>query len=266
MADTSEHQHALASVVPVQQIPEAAHLFQLRRTFGAIAAVCVLFVVCTTTAMLLYPGGAGPIVTSHGYQFFVNFFSDLGQTRTQSGATNYPSMMLFGVAMIAIGGAAGGFFVTFAHYFATHPTTIWGRRLTRISTVCGLLAAVAFAGVGLTPSNLVMPVHLGIASAAFDLLMAAILLQIAAIRRTPGLPTALLWVNGVFVAILIAYIGLQARGPASDTLLGAEINVTGQKIIVYTAIAAIFAQALILRWRLLRPHAAYTSASGRRAQ
>lgn len=235
-------------------------MFQLRRSLGVIATICVLFVVCTTTAMFLYPGGAGPTVTSHGYQFFVNFFSDLGQTRTQSGATNYPSMLLFGLAMIAIGGAAGGFFVTFAHYFATHPTTRWGRRLNRASTICGLLAAVAFAGVGLTPSNLLMPVHLGIASAAFDLLMAAILLEIAAIRQTPGVPTALLWVNCGFVAVLIAYIGLQALGPASNTLLGDEINVTGQKIIVYTAIAAIFTQALILRWRLLRLHAAHLSA------
>lgn len=47
--------------------------------------------------------------------------------------------------MLAIGGAAGGFFVTFGHYFATHPTTLWGRRFNRAATVCGLLAAVAFA-------------------------------------------------------------------------------------------------------------------------
>ncbi len=260
MSVTSEHERTL---VPVQHLAEATHLFQLRRTFGAIAAICVLFVACTTTAMLLYPGGAGPTVTSHGYQFFVNFFSDLGQTRTQSGAVNYPSMLLFGVAMIAIGGAAAGFFVTFAHFFANHPTTVWGRRFNHISKVFGLLAAIAFACVGLTPSNLVMPVHLGVASAAFDLLMAATLLQIAAIRRTPGLPTALLWVNCAFVAILIAYIGLQALGPASTTLLGDEINVTGQKVIVYSAIAAIFAQALILRWRLLRPLAAHAAAHGR---
>jgi len=49
---------------------------------------------------------------------------------------------------------------------------------------------------------------------------------------------------------------LQALGHGSKTLLGDEINVTGQKIIVYTAIATIFAQALMLRGRLLRPQVA----------
>lgn len=242
--------------VAAQALPAESHLFQLRRTLAIIAAVCVLFVVCTTTAMLLYPGGAGPTATSHGYEFFVNFFSDLGQTRTQSGATNYPSMLLFGLAMLAIGGAAGGFFVTFSHYFATHETTLWGRRLNRAATVCGVLAAVAFAGVGLAPSNLVMPIHLGIASGAFDLLMIATLLEIVAIRCTPAIPSSLIWVNSAFVAVLIGYIALQALGHGSKTLLGDEINVTGQKIIVYTAIATIFAQALMLRGRLLRPQVA----------
>lgn len=255
MAVTTEQERVVASAPTRLGV---SHVSQLRRTFDVIASICVLFVVFTKMAMFLYPGGAGPVATSHGYQFFVNFFSDLGQTRTQSGATNYPSMLLFSTAMISIGGAAGGFFVTFAHYFSTHQTTVWGRRLNRASTVFGLLAAGAFAGVGLTPSNLVMPVHLGIASGAFDLLMAAILLEIAAIRRTRGIPSSLLWVNIAFVAVLIAYIGLQALGPTSGTLLGDEINVTGQKIIVYTAIATIFAQSLLLRWRLLRAQAAYT--------
>jgi hypothetical protein len=128
----------------------------------------VLFVVGTKTAMFLYPGGAGPTAASHGYQFFVNFFGDLGQTCTQSGATNYTSMLLFSLSMLAIGGAAGGFFVTFGHYFATHPTTLWGRRFNRAATVFGLLAALAFAGVGLTPSNLVMSIRLGIACVSRD--------------------------------------------------------------------------------------------------
>jgi hypothetical protein len=53
-------------------------------------------------------------------------------------------MLLFSLSMLAIGVAAGGFFVTFGHYFATHPTTLWGRRFNRAATMFGLLAAVAF--------------------------------------------------------------------------------------------------------------------------
>jgi len=230
---------------------------RLRRIFGVIAATCVLFVVFTTTAMFLYPGGAGPLATSHGYQFFVNFFSDLGRTRTQSGATNYPSMLLFSSAMIVVGGGAAAFFGAFARYFATHETTPLAERLNRIATWFGLLSAAFFAGVGLTPSNLIMPAHLVASQGAFYLLLAAILLEIAAIRRTPSISTSLLWVNGAFVVVLMGYVGLMTFGPKADTFLGDVINVTAQKIIVYTAIATIFTQAVLLRWRLLRPRVAY---------
>lgn len=254
MALTTEHERI------VDAASATADISRLRRVFGIVAAVCVLFVAFTTAAMFLYPGGAGPTTASHGYQFFVNFFSDLGRTRTQSGATNYASMLLFSSAMIAVGGGAAAFFGSFARYFATHETTPGGRRLNRAATRFGMLSALFFAGVGLTPSNLVMPAHLVASQGAFYLLLAAVLLEIAAIRRTPGISSSLLWVNIAFVVVLLGYVGLMTFGPKSDTLLGDEINVTSQKIIVYSAIATIFAQAMLLRLRLLRPRVAYAGA------
>lgn len=254
MALTTEHQRI------VDAASAAADMSRLRRVFGIVAAVCVLFVAFTTAAMILYPGGAGPASTSHGYQFFLNFFSDLGRTRTQSGATNYASMLLFSSAMIAVGGGAAAFFGSFARYFVSHETTLGGRRLNRAATWFGMLSALFFAGVGLTPSNLVMPAHLVASQGAFYLLLAAVLLEIAAIRRTPSVSSSLLWVNIAFVVVLLGYVGLMTFGPKSDTLLGDEINVTSQKIIVYSAIATIFAQAMLLRLRLLRPRVAYAIA------
>ena len=264
-AESKQHDELVADAARAALPAEATHvrhLSRLRSIFGVVAGICLLFVVFTTTAMLLYPGGAGPIATSHGYQFFVNFFSDLGRTRTQSGAANYPSMVLFDSAMLAVGGGAAAFFAGFARYFATHETTLWGRRLNRGATVFGLLSAVFFAGVGLTPSNLVMPAHLVASQGAFYLLLAAVLLEIAAIRRTPRMSSSLLWVNGAFVIVLLGYVGLMTFGPTSNTPLGDEINATAQKIIVYTAVATIFMQAVLLRWRLLRirPQAAYAVA------
>jgi hypothetical membrane protein len=254
MALTTEHERVVDAE---RAVPDTS---RFRRVFGAIAAICALFVVLTTTAMFLYPGGAGPIPSTHGYQFFLNFFSDLGRTRTPSGAANYPSMLLFDSAMIAVGAGAGAFFVTFARYFATHPATPLARRLNRAATGFGLLAAVFFAGVGLTPSNLLMPAHLVASNGAFYLLLAAILLEIAAIRRTRSISSSLLWVNVAFVVVLVGYVALMTFGPKADTLLGDQINVTSQKIIVYTAIATIFSQALLLRSHLTRPRAAYAEA------
>lgn len=231
-----------------------------RRVFGIVAAVCALFVVFTTTAMFLYPGGTGPIASTHGYQFFVNFFSDLGQTRTQSGATNVASMLLFSIAMIGVGGGAGAFFIGFARYFATHPTTPLARRLNRVATWAGLLAAACFAGVGLTPHNLFLFEHQIASQGAFYLLLVAVLLEIGALWLTRSIHASLLWVNIAFVVILAGYVALMTFGPPTSTLLGDEIHVTGQKIIVYTAIATIFSQALLLRSRLSHLREAYARA------
>ena len=254
MALTTEHERVVDAE---RAVPDTS---RFRRVFGIIAGICALFVVLTTAAMFLYPGGTGTITSTHGYQFFLNFFSDLGRTRTQSGATNYPSMLLFDSAMIAVGVGAGAFFLTFSRYFATHTATPLAQRLNRAATRFGLLSAIFFAGVGLTPSNLIMPAHLVASNGAFYLLLAAILLEIAAIRRTKSIPSALLWMNVTFVAVLIGYVSLMTFGPTSSTFLGNEINVTGQKVIVYTAIATIFSQALMLRSHLLRPREAYAKA------
>ncbi len=232
-----------------------------RRVFGIVAGVCALFVVFTTAAMFLYPGGAGPSATTHGYQFFLNFFSDLGRTRTQSGAANYPSMLLFSTAMLAVGGGAGTFFVAFARYFATHTTTPLARRLNWAATGAGLLAAVFFAGVGLTPYNLFLPEHQVASNGAFYLLLLAVLLEIAALRRTRSIPAPLLWVNIAFVVVLTGYVLVMSFGPPTSTLAGDMTHVVAQKLIVYTAIATIFSQALLLRAHLARPRAAIAPAA-----
>jgi hypothetical membrane protein len=230
-----------------------------RRIFGAVAAACVMFVVFTTTAMLFYPGGARPIHSTHGYRFLLNSFSDLGQTRTQLGATNYPSMLLFSIGMLVVAVGAGVFFVAFARYFATHAASPMARRLNRAATMAGLVSAVFFAGVGLTPYNVLLPEHQIAHDWAFYLLLAAVLLEIAALRGLRSMPAALLWVNLAFVAALIGYEGALMFSPPGSTLVGDEIRVVAQKLIVYTAIGIIFSQALLIRAHLARPRAAYAA-------
>ncbi|HEX9037664.1 MAG TPA: hypothetical protein VF808_11815 [Ktedonobacterales bacterium] len=230
---------------------------RFRRIFGVVAGICIAFVLATATAMMLYPGGARPIASTHGYQFLLNSFSDLGQTRTQSGAANYPSMALFTSAMLAVGVGAGGFFVAFARYFASHDASPLARRLNQAATLLGLASAACFAGVGLTPYNLLLPEHQFATNGAFYLLLAAVVLEFAALWRLRSMPASLLWVNGAFVVALAAYVWVLVSAPPATTLHGDEVRVIAQKLIVYTAIATIFAQALLIRAHLARPRAAY---------
>ena len=221
--------------------------------FSVVAVVCIIFVALTTAAMLLYPGGTFPLVGTHGYRFFINYFSDLGQTRTQSGAVNYPSMALFILAVVGIGIALATFFRAFATYFKTHttaPTPLW---LNRIATFFGIASAVCFIGVAAIPENLYAAGHYFFVQGAFNSLLVATILTIAALCKTPSLSRWLLVVNVAFVVVLFGYVLLLIFGPTPKTLLGDEITAVCQKIIVYLAVATIFVQALIVRTRLPRP-------------
>lgn len=253
-----------ASPAPVIASPLSAPPttpFWYRHLFGIVAGVCALFVVLTALAMFLYPGGTVPVAATRGYQFFVNFFSDLGQTRTQSGAWNYPSMVLFTTAMTTVGAGLGTFFVAFARVFASRSSHVWALRLNRSATVVGVVAAVCFAGVGATPYNLLFPEHQTFVQWAFRLLLVAVVLEIAALRLSSSVPPALLRVNVAFVAILFAYLLLMILGPSTHTLAGDEIHAVGQKLIVYIAVSTIFVQALLVRSHLTRPAPVPVSAS-----
>ena len=231
-------------------------LAQARRhwlLFSGIAAICALFVVLTTTAMLVYPGGTFPNPATHGYQFFINYFSDLGQTRTQSQASNYPSMFLFASAVVLVAGALVTFFRTFSAFLKPKATAPSSLRLNRIATRFGVASAVCFVGLALVPENIFAAGHFLFVQGAFNFLLVAIVLQILVIRKTPGISPWLIVVNATFVTVLFGYVLLMIFGPSSKTLIGDEINAVGQKIIVYLAIATIFAEALIVRAHLPRP-------------
>lgn len=238
------------SVVVREHAPAPVHWH--RRLFTLVAVVCLVFVALTTLAMVVYPGGTFPMPGTHGYQFFINYFSDLGQTRTQSGADNYPSMLLFSSAVVMVGLTLAAFFLAFSHFVklrATSPTTL---RLNRLATRFGVASALCFVGLAVIPENIFAAGHFLCVQGAFNGLLVALVLEIAALRKIPGISSWLLAVNSVFVVTLFAYVVLLIFGPSSKTLIGDQINAVGQKIIVYAAIATIFAQALIVRAHLPR--------------
>lgn len=229
------------------------HRYIYRNTFAIVASVGALFAVFTTLAMLLYPGGTIPVASTHGYRFFMNFFSDLGQVHTQSGASNYPSMVLFVAAMTVAGIGVGVFFLAFARFFASRSTSPWARRVNLLATLMGLGAAICFIGVGATPHDLFLHQHVVVTQWAFRLLMTAVILEIASIRLTRGIPASLLRVNVAFVIILLGYLVLMFFGPSNGNLIGTEINVVGQKVIVYASLGTIFIQSLLVRAYIAEP-------------
>jgi hypothetical membrane protein len=223
--------------------------FWSRYVFDLVAIACILFVVLSAVAMLLYPGGTIVDQTSKGYRFFENYLSDLGLTRARSGAVNTPAMLCFVVGLVSVALALGAFFRAFTWFCIASPRAL---RLSRRAMLVGMVTCVGFIGVAASPRDLAYPEHIAFELLAFPTFLAAVALEIAALRaleRTtpPGLPRRFLWLFVAFAIVLAAYIALLALGPSDSTLVGERVQVTGQKVIVYAAIATVLLQSIQAR-------------------
>jgi hypothetical membrane protein len=215
-----------------------------KRTFEFVLLACIGFVFLTALAMAWYPGGTARDHDSRGYQFFVNYFSDLGRTSTYNGTPNGVSSALFTLALGAAGLALSLFFVAFARLF-------WRGLFERVAAgfgaALGLLSGAAFAGIAVTPANLNSPLHLVFVSTAFRAFLLAVLPFIIVILSGRHYPRGGALVFIAFALGLVAYIQLITVGPSPRTLPGLMVQATGQKLIVYASIVSVGLQALLAR-------------------
>lgn len=207
-------------------------VYARRFVYGA----CFAFLGLTFAAMLLYPGGTFVNPTTRGYLFFENFFSDLGMTRSYSGASNFFTLPLF---VLAIFCAGSGLILFFAH-FAAHFTG--QRALSGAASACGILAGVCFFGIALTPQDLLSDLHDAFSAAAFLFLLCAALMYAIVLARAPAYPKRFAVVFAALAALLCAYLMLVLWGPPLTTRAGTLIRASGQKLIVYAVIACLFVQ------------------------
>ena len=87
------------------------------RPFKATLWLVIQFIILTVIAMLIYPGGTQTDPSSEGYSFWRNFFSELGMTVTESGASNPIGAVLFFAALTGAGMALILFFVAVLQFF-----------------------------------------------------------------------------------------------------------------------------------------------------
>jgi hypothetical protein len=221
---------------------QQANPFSRLGLFGVVAVACASFFVLTLAAMLLYPGGSVAQPDAERYSFFLNFFSDLGQTQVGygSGAPNGPSMVLFVVALIAAAAALVLFFAGFTRLVRS-PRSQW---LARAAAAFGIVAGISFVGVALTPWNHFLQAHNAFVMWAFRAFFAGDVLLFAAVALEPGFPRRFAWIFGAFAALLAAYVLLLTFGPAAATPLGSLVQATGQKIIAYASILTVCVQSL----------------------
>lgn len=77
--------------------------FWQKHVYMYVVIGCGLFVLLTVIAMFTYPGGTFTDETTVGYDFFRNFFSDLGLVTALNGQPNTISLILFFLALSIVG-------------------------------------------------------------------------------------------------------------------------------------------------------------------
>jgi hypothetical protein len=214
--------------------------FWRQGVFSLTMVGCVVFVVLTVVAMLFYSGGTLVDPTTSGYSFLTNYFSDLGLTWSHARVPNTVSAILFITALTMAGTGLILFFLAFCQFFAG---SRWGKLLSGIGSLFGVIAGLCFIGVALTPANLVLETHLAIMMWAFRTFTVSVICYTIAIFREPEYPNRFGYVFVAFAALLLLYVLLLIAGPAYDSTEGIMVQAIGQKTIVYTTIISVFIQA-----------------------
>jgi hypothetical protein len=203
---------------------------------------CGLFVLLTIAAMLTYPGGTFTDETTVGYNFFLNFFSDLGRVTAPNGQPNTVSMILFLIALTIVGIGIVLFNIAFRGFFKSDKTGSW---VSLVGTIVGIASGLCFIGIAFAPYDLFFDIHYQLVFWAFRTFLVAVGIYAYVIFRQDYYPRRYGWIFIVFTLFLAGYIGLLEFGPEANTPSGLIIQATGQKIIVYVSIISVMAQSWV---------------------
>ena len=214
--------------------------FWQKNVFHYVFLGCGLFVLLTVIAMFTYPGGlyTGEL-TSH-YDFFHNFFSDLGRIHVEGGKSNLVSAVLFCLALSIAGIGLIFFFIAFRQFFKNDRV---GNVVSAVGTMIGVISGVCFIGVAFAPYDLLLDIHFQFVLWAFRTFFFAVSIYAYLVFRQSYYPHRYGWIFAAFAIFLAAYIGLLEFGPKASTPSGLVIQATGQKVIVYVSIISAMTQA-----------------------
>ena len=115
-----------------------------------------IFIVCNIIAMFCYPGSTYFDSLNPGYSFIRNFLSALGRTKSFSCEINFLSSQLFNMSLII----SGGVFTCFYYYVQRSFTAANQRIMALIGSFFGMLGGLSLIGVGLTPADLYLELHI----------------------------------------------------------------------------------------------------------
>jgi len=216
-------------------VPAERRLFTWGRRAAAFAAAGAV------VAMLVYPGGTYRDHSTSGYQFFHNFFSDLGASVTFSGQPNPIGAALFVVSLVVLVVGMGGILAGLARVYSRSPRAV---PLIRLAVVAGVFVCACFIGVAATPENRFRSTHVLFTKLAFRVFpVVPLFLGFAASRGERSSRVRVAWI--AMIALLTAYVVVLDFGPRVSTPIGLVVQVTAQKIVAVGAVLLLVYQSIL---------------------
>jgi len=167
------------------------------------------------------------------YQFFYNFFSDLGMLTAYEDLPNTIPAILFAIALTGAGIGLALFFVAFTVFFQQS----WlSKLLSWGGALAGVVTGLSFVGVAFTPADVLLEPHISFVYWAFTSFLGVVILNTAVIFIHPTYPRRYAAVFCLFALLLAGYLWILFNGPSAETTRGLFIQATGQKIIAYASI------------------------------
>ena len=205
-------------------------------TIKVVRFVTCFFVFACIIAAFFYPGGNIHDQTQVGYSFTHNFLSDLGGLESHSGDKNMVSFILFNLSMILFF-LVGISFLLVPVLFKENKFTFF---LAIIGSLFFFVGSIFFAGVGFTPYDLYLDLHIFFALNSFQLMIPALLLYlIVFLRSSLSLKYSMViafFLLSVFLYVFYLNFGESPLNSKEALITSASI----QKCIAFLSVASIF--------------------------
>ena len=198
---------------------------------------CVQFIILTFLGMVFYKGGTYSDPSTTGYSFFLNYFSDIGRTIALSGESNLVAFVFFSLAFFLVGIMLMPSYIAFPNFFNN---TIVARKISKVGSFIGMFSAFCFAGIIFAPSNIYIDAHgffvyVGFLAGFFSSLLYSIVIFL-----NKSYPKRYGYNLLILTVILAFYLMLLFAKPMNQSTVGLIIQVTGQKIIIYSFTVCLF--------------------------
>ena len=214
---------------------------ETRKKLIWIAVGFTLIHFCTSsTAMLLYPGGTSTNATTEGYQFFRNFFSDLGRTHDFRGNAQWASCLLFNGGTILLG---IGYILMYRANPGMFKAGSVARRWAEFGSLGGMLTGLCFIAVAFTPWDICRGPHMVFVKMGMIGITVAVLAYMIALWMTKDIPSIYFW----SYAFLMLAVGLNLYLVFRFNYVQKEeketIQAIGQKVLGYINMFVLYFQA-----------------------